>query len=543
MEHQLPENEEIDNCQSIEDEYNSFCFDNNLTTDYYEYEQGQKDIIVKGRLKANIHYWKQTLQANSYIIDVIENGYKIPFFSKPQPSILSNNHSALAERDFVCEAIQSLLQRGLIEKCRDIPYVVNPLSVSVQSSGKKRLILDLREVNRHIWKQTIKYEDLRIALSYIEKDYWMIKWDIHSAYHFIEVYYPHTEFLGFSWPDKDGVVCYYKFLVLAFGLRTAPYLFSKVVRPLVSKWRGEGKKVIMYLDDGFGCGQGKQYMQSVSQDIKNDLLLSGFVPKVDKSLWEPVQEMTWLGAVLNSVECVICIPQTRIDKLVSSVNDLLSLLQKKRYVHVRSVASVVGQLISMSIVIGSVSQIMTRNLSIDILKARTWNSYIRLSNESMNQLLFWKQSLSSINSRVFTEVYITSKMIFSDASSTGYGGYEVNTKNGVVHGMWTKEERLCSSTWRELCAVQRTLKALKSILANQRVKWFTDNKNICQIVKKGSMKVDLQAMALDIFRFCSTNCIFVEIEWIPRLSNERADYTCISKIVEKDDWGISLDIL
>ena len=38
---------------NLEDKYNIASFDNDLilTNDYYEYEQGQKEIIVKGRLK------------------------------------------------------------------------------------------------------------------------------------------------------------------------------------------------------------------------------------------------------------------------------------------------------------------------------------------------------------------------------------------------------------------------------------------------------------------------------------------------------------
>ena len=39
-----------------------------------------------------------------------------------------------------------------------IPHVVNLLSVSIQSSGKKRLILDLRHVNHFIWKQNFRCE-------------------------------------------------------------------------------------------------------------------------------------------------------------------------------------------------------------------------------------------------------------------------------------------------------------------------------------------------------------------------------------------------
>ena len=60
--------------------------------------------------------------------------------------------------DFVDSAIQDLLNRGLIVTCEVQPTVVNPLTVSIHSNGKKRLILDLRFVNKHLWKQSVKYE-------------------------------------------------------------------------------------------------------------------------------------------------------------------------------------------------------------------------------------------------------------------------------------------------------------------------------------------------------------------------------------------------
>ena len=72
--------------------------------------------------------------------------------------------------------------------------------------------------------------------------------------------------------------------------------------------------------------------------------------------------------------------------------------------------------------------------------------------------------------------------------------------------MWSPEERSQSSIWRELVAVQRVLKSLKNSLANHRVKWFTDKKNVCIIVQKGSMRPFLLEMALDIFSFCSRHC-------------------------------------
>ncbi|XP_062611724.1 uncharacterized protein LOC134273549 [Saccostrea cucullata] len=55
------------------------------------------------------------------------------------------------------------------------------------------------------------------------------------------------EYLGFKWKSK-----YYVFKVLSFGLSTAGYIFSKVMREVVKFWRSTGHKIVMYLDDGMG---------------------------------------------------------------------------------------------------------------------------------------------------------------------------------------------------------------------------------------------------------------------------------------------------
>ena len=80
-----------------------------------------------------------------------------------------------------------------------------------------------------------------------------------------------------------------KFVVLPFGLSTGPYTYTKISRPLIAKWRAESKKAVMYLDDGFGCSHSKESAETLVKLIKSDLISSGFVPKVEKSLWVPVQ--------------------------------------------------------------------------------------------------------------------------------------------------------------------------------------------------------------------------------------------------------------
>jgi hypothetical protein len=85
---------------------------------------------------------------------VLPSAAKIPLVA-----YLRNNKSALRHKDFVQQAISELLQSNKVIKTNSMPHVVPSLSVSVQSSGKLRLILDLRHVNNYVRKQNIKYED------------------------------------------------------------------------------------------------------------------------------------------------------------------------------------------------------------------------------------------------------------------------------------------------------------------------------------------------------------------------------------------------
>lgn len=291
-----------------------------------------------------------------------------------------------------------------------------------------------------------------------------------SAYHFIEIYSPHTEYLGFSWTGKDGKTLYYKFLVMPFGLSSACYLFTKVTRPLVNKWRGEGKRITMFLDDGYGCARTFEDTSKVGQEIKQDLISSGFIPNATKCIWVPVQLMEFLGVMLNSLQGTIFIPDRRLNKVQNTIIDVLDSVKVHRTVHVKKVASLVGQLISMSVVIGQISQIMTRYLSVDVLKAYHWEQYIKLSEESLEQIRFWQSNLDSLNTKRMFESHKCTKVVFSDASSTGYAGYEVSTTNGISHGMWSPDECTQSSTWRELVAVYRVLQSLAHMLVSQRVK-------------------------------------------------------------------------
>ena len=184
---------------------------------------------IKGNLKRNFAFWEQ-IGSSRPILDVIESGYKIPFIETPKPAEFSNNKSALNEREFVTESIQKLLDGGFIFESKSRSEVINPLSVSKDSSDKKRLILDLRYVNKHLFREYIKFDDWRDFSSYISEHNYCYKFDLKQGYHHVDIFKEHQKYLGFSWAI-NGKKKFFIFTVLPFGLASAPFIFRGGYKP------------------------------------------------------------------------------------------------------------------------------------------------------------------------------------------------------------------------------------------------------------------------------------------------------------------------
>jgi len=73
-------------------------------------------------------------------LSIIENGYRLPFISFPLAVKLRNDKSARIHADFVDQAVLELLNSDRMRTVNEQPFVVNPLSVSVQPCGKKRYV-------------------------------------------------------------------------------------------------------------------------------------------------------------------------------------------------------------------------------------------------------------------------------------------------------------------------------------------------------------------------------------------------------------------
>ena len=384
---------------SVIPEINLFGQDPNLDClEPCEFErdvEGSSSNFVQGKLCANFSFWQDTIQASDFVLDIIRNGYKILFRETPLPYSIENRSSARRQHIFVEGAISELMSRGCLREVSEYPQFCNPLHVAVQSSGKLRLILDLSHLNKFVVKKSVKYEDLRTVLQLFSPGMFVFSFDLKSAYHHIDICEEHMKFLSFKWPSVDGAMKFYEFKVLPFGLTSAPYVFTKVMRQLVKFWRGCGLLALMYLDDGIGGNLSRESAKNISVQVRKDLVSAGFTSNDEKSNWEPVQNLVFLGTVLDFETGLISIPEERILKLKSSIDSCL----QDNVISARGLASITGQIISMSCAVGNVTRLLTRNCYAAIEQRTSWDQLLFVSPEIRNELSFWQSNIDSINGK------------------------------------------------------------------------------------------------------------------------------------------------
>ena len=60
---------------------------NDFTIQEFEFQKGNNYPSVKERLKENLIFWRKTLSVNSANLEIIDNGYQIPFFNPIQDGL------------------------------------------------------------------------------------------------------------------------------------------------------------------------------------------------------------------------------------------------------------------------------------------------------------------------------------------------------------------------------------------------------------------------------------------------------------------------
>lgn len=148
--------------------------------------------------------------------------------------------------------------------------------------------------------------------------------------------------------------------------------------------------------------------QILSLEIQADLNASDFILADDKCQWKPTEEIVRLGMVWNTEINKISVSNPRIQKLQGNIQNILEgFTAGFNLFEVRSIASVVGQIISTQTVFVDMVRFRTRYLYYCILVRSGWNSYIMMNQEALDELQFWVNNLESMNEKGTHLIQIT----------------------------------------------------------------------------------------------------------------------------------------
>lgn len=106
--------------------------------------------------------------------------------------------------------------------------------------------------------------------------------------------------------------------------------------------------------------------------------------------------------------------------------------------------------------------------------------------------------------------------------------------------MWTQDLRGRRSIWRGLSAIEFLLLLRLPILCMAHVRWYSDHRVTAKIIEVGSMRFEWHTPTLKVFIICYEHSIHLDIEWILRDCNTRANV--ISKLIDFDDRQVTEDV-
>ena len=494
-----------------------------FTESISEYDSTDKEISVVGRLAKHVGFWKQ-IGAPHYILDTIQRGYHLPLSEQPKPNHLRNNASSRNNPEFVRKSLDDLLVSGAIVEVDKPPPVINPLTVSTKH-GMERLVLDLRYINRYVHTNPCKI-GAETLQKYLPGATHLFGFDLKAGYHHVDVHASQWELLGFSYPDYRGKDRFFMFKVLPFGLSSAGFVFTKLLRVLIRHWRGQCIKVVAFFDDGLGAGHSVQEALLHSNIVHTDLI---------RAIWNPSSVLTWLGFLYDLVQKIVKATPGKIARTIAIVDEILDM----QLVSVRRLSAAIGSITALYLAFGDIVYLKTKASQMIVAEDKDWSREVVISPASRDELKFWRAYLSSQNGMKIQHPVAAGARTYSDASETGCAAVVTplpDRREYIVHKQFGSTEVGTSSTFRELVAVKHGIQQAKSLLQDKCVRWYTDSANVVSIIRKRSMVPDLQNITLEIFTITRQYNIQLAMTWVSLDYNLRADMC--SRIIAYDDWGI-----
>lgn len=192
-------------------------------------------------------------------------------------------------------------------------------------------------MNRFIKCEHFKLEDLRMVIQLIFPQYFLGSIDLEDAYYLVSIHPSSRKYLRFFFNGK-----LYEFTCLPSGLCTAPFIFTKIMRVVMSYLRVRGLTSIIYLDDILCIEKSKEKCYWNIQTTTELLEWLGFLISYKKSCLEPSTKCKFLGLMLDTKRYLVELPDEKRINILTIVKKSIGM----NSCSIRDFATLIGKLIA-----------------------------------------------------------------------------------------------------------------------------------------------------------------------------------------------------
>ena len=436
------------------------------------------------------------------------------------------------------EEVKALLEKGAIEEVpASEPGYFSKMFVVPKPVGW-RPIINLKKLNAefincpHFRMDTVS--DVSLLL---RPGDWCASIDLKDAYFHIPINRRFRRFLRFGWKGR-----LFQYLVLPFGLCTAPLIFTKVTKPLKAFLHSLGARSIWYLDDILIIGSSREECLRHVDETLRLLERVGFIVNVAKSSLTPSQHFRFLGLQWDTVSGVIGID----DEKRLAVVDRASAMLKSPQPRCRDLQCLLGHMTSVLPAVPLMRlhcRYLQRDLNTVYRLPSDANRHVVLSKESLRDLRWtaslelprcqkpmWPLLLESCNIEVST-----------DASDEGWGIY---FQGRLHHGLWMDiADAPAHINAKELRVLDIFLTDFLPPSADGwKLLWRTDSTTALSYIRKegGTISPLLLQMARKIILHLHREDILILPAFVSSEENHLAD--AASRLLTPPDWNLPAEI-